>query len=143
MESSVITQFEGVINGVKFHHPEDYSATYFILDEIETHFDVSVNDTEFVRDIKDFIFSSKIENENFSMKELETTMFYNIEEAEKLEDVLFVRDKLDNGNNSWNRDINKKIADPTKYMTLKFNIKENSKPTLSISKPKENGGLER
>ncbi len=143
MEQSIISEFKGVINDVEFWRQETFNSTSFLLEEIESKFKVSINDKEMVADVKDFIESAAGKVEGFSYEELEIATMNNIQAADKLEDVLFVSNELDDGAYPWNRHINAKISDPTKYTSIKRSIKENSKPTLSISNSKENSGLER
>lgn len=134
MEWSIITEFEAVINGVKITCPETYEGTFFIVKEIESKFNISINDTEFIRDIRDFVALAKDESRIFSLRELEIVMLSNIERAERLEDVFFISSKSDDGDYFWSRDMNKKITDPTKYTSIKRSIKENSKTLKKIKR---------
>ncbi len=148
MKYSISHNFKGFINGVEFTHSEIYETTYFVLRELERKFKTPITDKdkELIEDVKSFVALAKF-TERYSRGQLLTQTTNNIEAADKLEDVLFVSHKLDSGDNFWNSKINNKIADPTKYTSfkkrIKNKIKENSKPTLSISKTKENDGLER
>ena len=45
MESKILTNFEGEINGIKFDDEKIYSSTEYILDTIEDQFGELYNDT--------------------------------------------------------------------------------------------------
>lgn len=104
MESKILTNFEGEINGIKFDDEKIYSSTEYILDTIEEQFGKIYND-EFIEELRNFI-SIYMNNMDYpSYSKLENIMTSNIEDAESFEKIVFTEPYIQQLNNGLSKGI--------------------------------------
>lgn len=104
MESKILTNFEGEINGIKFDDEKIYSSTEYILDRIEEQFGEIYND-EFIEELRNFI-SIYMNNMDYpSYSKLENIMTSNIEDAESFEKIVFTEPYIQQLNDGLSKGI--------------------------------------
>ena len=110
MIAIIESDFKGSINGVLFYSQQDYQSVLWLVSLLEEKFDYSIDDSEFVDDIKDFLDRASRKIDLYSPAEMEYATSQSIEAARSLEEVRFLANEYDEEDSSWNGDINDKLA---------------------------------
>lgn len=106
MDSKVIQEFKGIINGVEFDNKEVYASVEYILEYINEKFGELYNYT-FIEDMRDSINRMYLKYDEFSFSILENSFIKSIDVAEEFETIKFTYDGLD-----WKiENLNKKLSD--------------------------------
>ena len=88
MESKVIQQFLGEIDGIKFDKENVYYSSEHILSKIEEKFG-SVYNKEFVEELRDTINTLNLKYDEFSFDTLENDFSNCIDEANEFKNIKF------------------------------------------------------
>ena len=125
MESKVIQQFLGEIDGVKFDKENVYYSWEHILSKIEEKFG-NIYNKEFVKELRDTINTLNLKYDEFSFDTLEHDFSDCIEEADEFKNVEFMYWKIEI--------LNEGIKNNEYLKTEKDkNVSENQKQSLSKS----------
>lgn len=111
MNITTLSNFKARINDIEFNNEQDFNSVSFLLENIEERFNISITDSDFTKDVKDFVELASIKVDNFSYSELENATVESIMNATKLSDIQFLANEYDDGNYKWNSYINDKVKD--------------------------------
>ena len=134
MESKILQEFRGEINGVEFKRDSVYYATGFVLESIEKKFGECYN-KEFVRNLGGTIENMWLEYDEFSFGVLENDFTNSVEDADRFEDIEFLYEGQD-----WEIEwLNEEIADGN-YTKEEVKEKENK---VDLKTDKKNNNFSR
>lgn len=115
MNITKLSNFKARINDIEFNNEQDFNSVSFLLENIEERFNISITDSDFTKDVKDFVELASIKVDNFSYGELENATIASIMNATKLSDIQFLANEYDDGNYKWNSYINDKVKEDRGY----------------------------
>ena len=115
MNITTLSNFKARINDIEFNNEQDFNSVSFLLENIEERFNISITDSDFTKDVKDFVELASIKVDNFSYSELENATVESIMNATKLSDIQFLANEYDEGNYKWNSYINDKVKEDRGY----------------------------
>lgn len=115
MNITNLSFFKARINDIEFNNEQDFNSVSFLLETIEERFNISITDSEFTKDVKNFVELASIKVDDFSYGELENATATSIMNANTLSDVQFLANYYDNGNYKWNSQINDKLKEDNGY----------------------------
>lgn len=116
MNSKIIQEFKGEINGIEFDDKNIYYSTEYILENLENKFKDSFSN-KFVEDLKETISRMYLKYEEFTFAILENDFSRCIEKADKFENIRFSY----NGSEWKIEELNEKIKNG-EYSLEKENI---------------------
>lgn len=115
MNITTLSNFKARINDIEFNNEQDFNSVSFLLENIEERFNISITDSDFTKDVKDFVELASIKVNDFSYDELENATATSIMNATKLSDIQFLANEYDDGNYKWNSYINDKVKEDRGY----------------------------
>lgn len=115
MNITTLSNFKARINDIEFNNEQDFNSVSFLLENIEERFNISITDSDFTKDVKDFVELASIKVNDFSYGELENATATSIMNATKLSDIQFLANEYDDGNYKWNSYINDKVKEDRGY----------------------------
>lgn len=95
MNITTLSNFKARINDIEFNNEQDFNSVSFLLENIEERFNISITDSDFTKDVKDFVELASIKVDNFSYSELENATVESIMNATKLSDIQFLANEYD------------------------------------------------
>ena len=141
MESKIIQDFEGEINGIKFYDQYIFNTTEYLAEEIEKKF--GEIDTELIKDLKEAAETLYEKYDIFSFDSFENETMENLGEANTLKEFKLTYEKSD-----WKLEkINQNLKNE-KYKSEKENSSDkeqevsekNLKPNLNLKELEGKGG---
>lgn len=89
MEAKIIQNFKGIINGIIIDHQNVYCSTEYIIEQMEDHFDINVDNMDFTELLSETIHTMYSKYENFSFAELESEFTNCIKSSDTIEELQF------------------------------------------------------
>lgn len=134
MESKIIQDFEGEINGIKFYDQYIFNTTKYLAEEIEKKF--GEIDTELIKDLKEAAETLYEKYDIFSFDSFENETMENLAEANTLKEFKLTYEKSD-----WKLEkINQNLKNE-KYKSEKENSSD--KEQEGSEKKSKSKGMER
>ena len=70
MNITTLSNFKARINDIEFNNEQDFNSVSFLLENIEERFNISITDSDFTKDVKNFVELAFIKVDDFSYGEL-------------------------------------------------------------------------
>lgn len=133
MESKIIQDFEGEINGIKFYDQYIFNTTEYLAEEIEKKF--GEIDTELIKDLKEAAETLYEKYDIFSFDSFENETMENLGEANTLKEFKLTYEKSDWKLEKINQNLKNEKYKSEKENSSKDKEKEGSEKK-SKTKPK-------
>ena len=127
MRTEVKGKFQGKINGVVFEKEDLFNTTEWVMNLLENKF-MKIEDTDFVRDLKNAIYLTWMEYTSIDYSDIEIACMEVIQKANSISEIQFSSD-IDTGH--FIR-LDKNIADK-KYGFIKQRNKVKDTPTINTT----------
>lgn len=89
MNAKIIQNFKGIINGVEINHQNVYCSTEYIIEQMEDHFDIIIDNMEFTDLLSKTIHTMYSKYGNFSFATLEEEFTNCINSSKTINEVQF------------------------------------------------------